>query len=136
MITKFKKWDVVELLPFNEGWWNEEPYWSEDMDWFKGKQHVVVEIDCDGDVVLKKGSSDTCYFKPEWLKLSNKVDLNVISKFWVVLHEDDISEEFTSLKKAEAYAKELTNDSESSAYVLQVVGGYRSESKAVKLKVE
>ena len=134
MTTKFEKGDIVELLPFNADWWHESPFWHVNMNWFIGKQHVVYEVDCDGDIILKNTSGDTYYFSPEWLKLSKKFDTTKAKKFWMVLHEGDVSEKFYSQKKAEAHARELSKKYGSTSCVLQAVSMYEVENKTTKIK--
>jgi|GEM_PF-4342377 len=133
-MTKFKVGDIVEVLKVSEKEKENGPGWSDGgMDPFIGKKHKILEIDHAGDIVLSY-NNDEYYFYPGWLKLVTACKDNV-NKFWIVLHEGDVSEEFDSLRKAEAHAKALSEESNSDSYVLQVVSGYKVKSKATKMKI-
>ena len=132
-MTKFKVGDIVEVLKVSEDAKLEGPGWADEMDSFIGKKHKIISIDRDGDVILRY-AGDEYYFYPGWLKLVAACKDNV-NKFWVVLHEDNVSGEFDSLRKAEAHAKALSEASGVDSYVLQVVSGYKVKSKATKMKI-
>ena len=132
-MTKFKVGDIVEVLRISEKEKSESFLWLPKMGTFIDKKCKILSIDDDGDILLE-AEGDEYYFSPEWLKLVTAKGDDV-NKFWIVLHEEDISKEFDSLRKAEAHAKALSEESNSDSYVLQVVSGYKVKSKATKMKI-
>ncbi len=126
----FKVGDIVEVLPYKDEWSDIEPYWESGMDKMQSKQYKIERIDSGGDLHFQG-----YYFNPSWVKLTTSGEKGTMKKFWVVLHEDEMSDNFPSQIKAEAHARELSKESGSESYVLQLVSGYKAENKTTKIKI-